>query len=86
MNVTPFHMFTDEEACHVSRLVPFRLARHVIVNHFSVDPEILEADVLHFPFFVVAGNDGQFGVLSVVGDVLEEHVLNPCPEPHNISC
>ena len=51
-------MFADEEACHVSRLVPFRFARHVVVNHFSVDSEVLEADVLHFPFFVVAGNDG----------------------------
>ena len=35
-----------------------RQARHVVVNHFSVDSEVLEADVLHFPFFVVAGNDG----------------------------
>ena len=77
-------MFANEEACHASHLVPFRFARHVVVNSFSVAAEILEADVLHFPLFVVAGNDGQFGVLSVVGDVLEEHVLNPSARSRTI--
>ena len=77
-------MFANEEACHVSHLVPFRFARHVVVNSFSVDSEILEADVLHFPFFVLSGNDVQFCVLSVVGDVLEEHVLNPSARSRTI--
>ena len=69
-------MFADEEMRHIPCLVPFRFAGHVVVNHFSVDTEVFEADVLYFPLFVVAGNDGEFGVRPVVGDVFEEDVFD----------
>ena len=51
-------MFPYREACHISRFVPFRFIGHVVVDHFTVYPQVLEADILYFPFFVISGNDG----------------------------
>ena len=35
-------MLTYEKACEVARLIPFRLAGHIIVDMFSVDSKTIE--------------------------------------------
>ena len=69
-------MLTDEDASHVARLVPLRLAGHVIGDELSVDAKTLEANVLDLAFLVVAYQHGELLTLTIVGDVLEEDILD----------
>ena len=71
-----FRMFTYKDACHISGLIPFGFIGHVIINHFTVDLQVLETNVFHFPFFVIADNHGNFRILSRVGDVLKQNIFN----------
>lgn len=69
-------MFIGKEPRRVRRFIPFRLIGHFIPDHLTVYDRIFEADVLYFLFFVVSGNDGQFGIFSRIDDVFEHNILN----------
>lgn len=69
-------MLAHKDACHISGLIPFRLIRHVIINHLTVYLQVLKTNVFHFPFFVIADNHGNFRILSRVGDILKQNVFN----------
>ena len=69
-------MFAYKDACHISGLIPFGFIGHVIINHFTVYLQVFKTNVFHFPFFVITDNHGNFCILSRVGDVLEQYILN----------
>ena len=70
------HMSSHMDPGHISRLIPFGLAGHVVINQRSVDCQILKTDVLHRSLLVVARYLGDFGVAALIGDVAEEYILD----------
>ena len=69
-------MFANEDAGHVTGLVPSGLSRHVIRYDRPVDAEVLEADIFYHAVTVVTDDVGQFSVVTVVCDVFEYYVLD----------
>ena len=71
-----FYVISYEHGNIVGRLVPFVLARHIVVYGASVDFQAFEGDVLHFAFFVVAIDDRHIGLLTIITNIAEGDVFN----------
>ena len=69
-------MVVHVDICHICGLVPLWLSRHIIRNHFTINREVLEADVFHLAALVVTGDDAHVGSFSGVGDVAQGDVLD----------
>lgn len=74
-------MLADKEVGHVSRLIPFRLALHVVRDEPPVDGEVLESHVSHHVAVVVTSYDAYVGLLPGVADVAKRDVLYAAPRP-----
>lgn len=70
------HMVVHIDIRHVGSLVPLWLSRHIIRNHFTINREVLEADVFHLAALVVTGDDVHVGSFSGVGDVAQGDILD----------
>ena len=69
-------MVVHVDICHICGLVPLWLSRHIIRNHFTINREVLEADVFHLAALVVTGDDAHVGSFSGVGDVAQGDILD----------
>lgn len=72
----PLDMFTDKDASHISRFVPFRFAGHIVSYELAVDTQPFKANILHFTILVVANQHGKFTALADIGNVLEKDILD----------
>ena len=69
-------MFADEDAGHITGLIPLGFVGHLVADESAIDAQILETDVLHTAFFIVTCNNREFLATSIVADVLQKHIMN----------
>ena len=60
----------------ISRLIPLRLAGHIIVDATSVDLHALKGDILYFVLGIVARGDRHIRLCTIVADIAESDVLD----------
>lgn len=70
-------MWTNINSCHISRMIPFRLSRHIIRDNLTIYAKVLKTDISYLPLLIIPFNYGNFSPITSIRHILEHHIFNP---------
>lgn len=70
-------MRTHINSCHISRMIPFRLSRHIIRDNLTIYAKVFKTNVPYLPLCIISFNHGNLSPITGVRHILEHHIFNP---------